>query len=63
MRTLHTNLCLVLFRSPKCKLIASEELWTLLDALREPVPEEVYQHLEHIATSSTPLLVCYMLSV
>lgn len=40
-----------------CKLIASEELWLLLDALQEPVPEEVHQHLENINTSTTPLLV------
>lgn len=40
-----------------CKLIAAEELWLLLDALQEPVPEEVHQHLENINTSTTPLLV------
>jgi hypothetical protein len=39
-----------------CKLIATEELWLLLDALQEPVPEEVHQHLENINTSTTPLL-------
>ena len=43
-----------------CKLIATEELWLLLDALQEPVPEEVHQHLENINTSSTPLLVSYL---
>ena len=47
-------------RSPMCKLIATEELWLLLDALQEPVPEEVHQHLENINTSSTPLLVSYL---
>ena len=41
-----------------CKLIASEELWLLLDALQELVPEEVHQHLENINTSTTPLMVC-----
>ncbi|CAI8056731.1 hypothetical protein GBAR_LOCUS30905, partial [Geodia barretti] len=51
---LHAN------RSPMCKLIATEELWLLLDALQEPVPEEVHQHLENINTSSTPLLVSYL---
>ena len=40
-----------------CRLIASEELWLLLDALQEPVPEEVHQHLENINTSTTPLMV------
>ena len=44
-------------RSPMCRLIASEELWLLLDALQEPVPEEVHQHLENINTSTTPLVV------
>ena len=46
-------------RSPICRLIAAEELWTLLDALQEPVPAEVHQHLENISSSTTPLLVCY----
>ena len=43
-----------------CKLIASEELWLLLDALQEPVPEEVDQHLENINSSTIPLLVCHV---
>ena len=46
-------------RSPICRLIAAEELWTLLDALREPVPAEVHQHLENISSLTTPLLVSY----
>ena len=46
-----------------CKLIASEELWLLLDALQEPVPDEVHQHLENINTSTTPLLVQYIVHV
>ena len=46
-------------RSPICRLIAAEELWTLLDALQEPVPAEVHQHLENISSSTTPLLVSY----
>ena len=46
-----------------CKLIASEELWLLLDALQEPVPEEVHQHLENINTSTTPLLVYIVIVV
>ena len=46
-------------RSPICRLIAAEELWTLLDALQEPVPAEVHQHLENISSSTTPLLVCH----
>ena len=44
-------------RSPMCRLIAAEDLWALLDALQEPVPEEVHQHLENINASTTPLMV------
>jgi len=40
-----------------CRLIASEELWTLLDALQEHVPDEVYQHLDSLSTTSPQLLV------
>jgi len=40
-----------------CRLIAAEDLWALLDALQEPVPAEVHQHLENINTSTTPLVV------
>lgn len=47
----------IIDRSPICRLIAAEELWTLLDALQEPVPEEVHQHLENISSSTTPLMV------
>ena len=46
-----------LLRSPMCRLIAAEDLWALLDALQEPVPEEVHQHLENINSSTTPLMV------
>lgn len=35
-------------RSPICKLIAAEDLFALMDALQEPVPGEVHQHLEAI---------------
>lgn len=49
-------------RSPICRLIVSEDLWALMDALQQPVPEEVDQHLENIHTSSTPLMVGSMAS-
>ncbi|XP_019855613.1 PREDICTED: uncharacterized protein LOC100636670 [Amphimedon queenslandica] len=42
-------------RSPICKLISSEDLFALMDALEEPVPEEVHQHLETISSHSTPM--------
>ncbi len=48
----------ILCRSPVCRLIGPDEVWTLLDALQEQVPAEVHQHLETITLSSTPLLVC-----
>ena len=50
-------LCSCQPRSPICRLIVSEDLWALMDALQQPVPEEVDQHLENIHTSSTPLMV------
>ena len=45
------------FRSPICKLIVADDLWALMDALQEPVPEEVYQHLECTDLSNTPAMV------
>ena len=35
----------LLSRSPMCRLIASEDLFALMDALEEPVPDEVHQYL------------------
>ena len=46
-----------LTRSPLCKLIAAEDLFALMDALEEPVPEEVYQHLENIHAHEIPLVI------
>eukprot|EP00731_Ephydatia_muelleri_P029058 Em0020g702a len=45
-------------RSPICRLIVAEDLWALLDALQEPVPDEVHQHLETV-TLNTPFNTSY----
>ena len=47
-----------LYRSPICRLIVAEDLWALLDALQEPVPDEVHQHLETV-TLNTPFNTSY----
>lgn len=39
-------------RSPICRLIMAEDLWALLDALQEPVPDEVHQHLETVTLNT-----------
>jgi hypothetical protein len=42
-------------RSPICKLISAEDLFALMDAMEEAVPEEVHQHLESVSLNTSPL--------
>ncbi len=36
-----------------CRLIASEDLFALMDALEEPVPDEVYHYMENVGSNNT----------
>ena len=37
-----------------CRLLASEDLFALMDALEEPVPDEVHQYLETVGSGNSP---------
>ena len=41
------------YRSPICRLIAAEDLFALMDALEELVPDEVHHYLGNVGSNST----------